>query len=296
MSRNSPRERVDNLIRVLQLEQIETDIFRGPRTGEPWVRVFGGEVIGQALMAACRTVDVARPVHSLHGYFMRPGDPNAPILYQVARDRDGKSFTSRRVVAIQHGQPILNLAASFQVVESGLSHQVPMPNVPGPDGLLNESQLWSQWVDQIPEAQRPLVLRERSIEFRPVQVRGPGEHAPSEPLQYYWMRAVAPLPPDQTLHRVMLAYASDWMLLSTSTLPHGVSWFADNMQEASLDHALWIHEDIRMDEWLLYVQDSPWSGHARGMNRGLIYTQDGKLVASVAQEGLIRVRGPVGIA
>lgn len=292
MSMSSERERelVANLIRILQLEQIETDYFRGPRSNEAWTRVFGGEVIGQALMAACRTVDPARPVHSLHGYFMRPGDPSAPILYQVARDRDGGSFSSRRVVAIQHGQPILNLAASFQVRESGLEHQFRMPEAPPPESLKTERELWREWVKDAPESRRKLLLRERPIEFRPVTPIRPGDAKREDARQAFWMRAAAPLPEDQTLHRVLLAYASDMMLLSTSMLPHGVHWSRGGLQDASLDHALWIHDDIRMDEWLLYVQDSPWTGGSRGINRGIIYTRAGALVASVAQEGLIRLK------
>lgn len=276
------------LVRVLQLEQIEVDLFRGPRTDEPWPRVYGGEVIGQALMAACRTVDAARPVHSLHAYFMRPGDPHAPILYQVERDRDGGSFTSRRVVAIQHGQRILNLAASFHVREPGLNHQFDMPEVPGPEGLRSEHQLWREWSEDLPESRRTLMLRERPLEFRPVVPRRPRDAGKTEARQAFWFRANAPVPEEQTLHRVMLAYASDATLLGASMLPHGLHWLVHPVQEASLDHALWIHDDIDIGHWMLYVQDSPWTGAARGIARGLIYTVAGKLVASVMQEGLIR--------
>lgn len=286
----SPEALVAGLVSLLQLEQIEVDLFRGSRTSEPWVRVFGGQVIGQALMAACQTVDPSRLPHSLHAYFMRSGNPNLPIVYQVSRDRDGGSFTSRRVVAIQDGKPILNLAASFHVKEPGCAHQFDMPDIVGPEDLEESRQVALRYLHLIPQVRHRAVLRSRPIEFRPVEPHARFANDPLPPLQNYWFRAVAPLPDDQTLHRVLLAYASDMMLLATSTLPHGLTWMRNNVQEASLDHALWIHHDVRVDDWLLYTQDSPWSGGARGMNRGLIYTRDGKLIASVAQEGLIRVR------
>lgn len=284
----TPRALVDGLVDLLQLEPLEVDLFRGGRTSEPWVRVFGGQVVGQALMAACRTVDSPRLPHSLHAYFMRPGDPNLPIVYQVSRDRDGGSFSSRRVVAIQHGKPILNLAASFHGEEEGVSHQIEMPDLPGPEGLENERTLIGRRIAEVSEQRRNLWLRERPIEFRPVDQDSWLAHRPTPPHQAYWLRAVAPLPDDQVLHRVLLTYASDMMLLSTSLLPHGLSWVRGDVQEASLDHALWIHRPFRIDDWLLYTQDSPWAGGARGMNRGFIYARDGTLVASVAQEGLIR--------
>ena len=291
-STETPAELVQRLVDLLDLEQIEVDLFRGARTSEPWVRVFGGQVIGQALIAACRTVAPDRSPHSLHAYFMRPGDPNLPIVYQVSRDRDGGSFTSRRVVAIQHGQPILNLAASFHQREQGLSHQFDMPDLPPPEALEDDREIALRHLDAIPEKRRALILRRRPISFRPVTVppRYGGEKL--APHQAYWFRTVAPLPDDQALHRGMLAYASDMMLLGTCMLPHGLSWVRDDLQEASLDHALWIHDDVQLDDWLLYTQDSPWSGGGRGINRGLIFTRDGRLVASVAQEGLIRVRHP----
>jgi acyl-CoA thioesterase-2 len=286
----SPQALVDRLVALLALERIEEDLFRGGQAGDAMVRVFGGQVIGQALMAACRTVPADRPPHSLHAYFMRPGNPAAPIVYQVSRDRDGGSFTSRRVVAIQDGRPILNLAASFHIAEPGRSHQFGMPDVPAPETLPGEAETASRFIDQIPEARRGFLLRPRPIEFRPVVPELRYERSPQPPHQSYWFRTVAAVPEDQVLHRVLLAYASDMMLLSTSMLPHGLGWVRDEVQEASLDHALWIHEDVRVDDWLLYTQDSPWSGGARGLNRGLIYRRDGTLVASVAQEGMIRVK------
>ncbi len=272
----------------MQLEQIEVDLFRGRRTNEPWKRVFGGQVIAQALGAACRTVDNRLP-HSLHGYFMRPGDPTLPIVYRVERDRDGRSFSSRRVVAIQQGKPLLNLAASFHVREAGLSYQIGMPEVPPPEELLNEEVLAAQFADLLRPERRITFNRTRPIEFRPVDQTTRFSETPRYNGQSYWFRAVAPVPDDQILHRVLLAYASDTMLLGSSLLPHGKHWMKDPMQEASLDHALWFHEDLRIDEWLLYVQDSHWSGGGRGLSRGLVYSRDGKLVASVAQEGLIRM-------
>ena len=290
-SAEDPQAMVDALVGLLDIEPIEVNLFRGARTHERWTRVFGGQVIGQALMAACRTVEGRQP-HSLHAYFLRAGDPGSPIVYQVSRDRDGGSFTSRRVVAIQHGQPILNLAASFHVVEPGMAHQFDMPAAPAPETLETERAIALRHLDQIREERRPLLSRARPIEFRPVDPEGRLSGASRAPRQMHWFRTVAPLPDDQRLHRVLLAYASDMMLLSTTLLPHGIHWMKDSLQEASLDHALWIHEDVRLDDWLLYCLDSPWTGGARGLSRGLIYTRAGKLVASVAQEGLIRIPRP----
>jgi acyl-CoA thioesterase-2 len=283
---------VAKLVGLMELEAIEVDLFRGPITSEPWTRVFGGQVIGQALIAACRTVAPPRLPHSLHAYFMRPGDPHLPIVYQVERDRDGGSFSTRRVVAIQNGRPILNLACSFQLPEQGLEHQFPMPDVPAPEALEDDRVIAERHQDEMPAHRRPTILRARPIEMRPTIPLSRFAKEPLPPHQGYWFRSRAPLPPDQILHRGLLAYASDMMLLATCMLPHALSWMRDNIQEASLDHALWIHEDVKLDDWLLYVQDSPWSGSGRGFNRGLIYTREGRLVASVAQEGLIRVRRP----
>jgi acyl-CoA thioesterase-2 len=285
----SPEALIGRLVQLHQLEQIEVDLFRGSRTQEQTRRVFGGQVIGQALMAACRTVPAERLPHSLHAYFMRAGDPSIPIVYHVHRDRDGGSFSSRRVVAIQHGQPILNLAASFHVNEPGRAHQFAMPDVPPPEQLAADRDVALRYIDQIAPERRASVFRPRPIECRPIdpEIRLSREKRP--PYQAYWFRAVAPLPDDQVLQRTLLAYATDMMLLATSLLPHGLHWQKDPMQEASLDHSVWMHGDVRVDEWLLYCLDSPWSGGARGLSRGLIYARDGRLVASVAQEGLIRM-------
>ena len=281
---------VDKLVDLLDLETLEVNLFRGRTSDEGWRRVFGGQVLGQALVAASRTVDEPRPAHSLHAYFIRPGDPAAPILYSVDRDRDGQSFTTRRVVAIQHGRPIFNMAVSFQVEEEGLEHQFDMPDVPGPEGLLSDRELRMQDGDRIPEKLRAHWLRERPIEIRPVDPRDMFKPDKRPPVQYVWFRVAGPIGEGRALHQCMLAYASDMTLLDTCILPHEISWVNPKLQSASLDHALWFHEPFRADEWLLYAQDSPKASGARGFNRGTIYTRDGRLVASVAQEGLIRVR------
>lgn len=284
----TPEELIEGLLAVTRLEQIDDNIFRGPRSHEPWLRVFGGQVVAQALLAACHTVKPERLPHSLHAYFLRPGDNKIPIVFQVERDRDGAAFSSRRVVALQHGKPILNLSASFQKAEPGYAHQHPMPDVPAPEGLEVDREIAARHLDIIPENRRGIMLRKAPIEFRPIGPAAP--FAPKgPPTQSYWFRAVAPLPDDPVLHRVLIAYASDMNLIATSMIPHGISWMDAEVQEASLDHAVWLHEDVRVDDWLLFTQESPWSGHSRGMNRGAIYSRDGKLVATVAQEGLMRL-------
>lgn len=286
----SPRDLVDTLVALLELERIDLDLFRGARTEAAWRRVYGGQVIGQALMAASMTVDAARPPHSLHAYFMRPGDPALPIIYRVSRDRDGTSFASRRVVAIQHGQPILNMAASFHVDEPGLAHQSAMPDAPDPETLEPESEVNRRLASRLPPDRREMFLQPRAIEFRAIDPATRLVDRKLPPRQAYWFRARAGLPDDPVLHRVLLAYASDMMLMGTALLPHGIGFHDPALQPASLDHALWFHEALRVDEWLLYALDSPWSGGARGLNRGSVFTRDGRLVASVAQEGLMRMR------
>jgi acyl-CoA thioesterase-2 len=278
-----------HLIDLLDLEPIEVNLFRGRSPQDGWQRVFGGQVLGQAMVAAARTV-VGRPAHSFHAYFLRPGDPKVPILYDVDRIRDGTSFTTRRVVAIQHGRAIFTLSASFQVDEPGLEHQIEMPDVPGPEGLMNEVELRQKYAGRIPEQFRATFLRERPIEVRPIEPID--EFAPEKrpPFQKVWFRAVDALPDDRALHQCVLAYASDLTLLDTSNLPHGVSWWSEKFQTASLDHAMWFHRPFRADEWLLYAQDSPRASGARGFNRGSVFTRAGELVASVTQEGLIRLR------
>jgi acyl-CoA thioesterase-2 len=288
-AKDGARKSLAELLSLLDLERLEDDIFRGGSPKDRWQRVFGGQVLGQALVAASRTVE-GRVCHSLHGYFLRPGDPRVPIIYEVDRSRDGLSFTARRVVAIQHGKPIFTMSASFQVVEQGLEHQSPMPDVPDPDSLKSEHEWRNDVLTQIPEHVRPWFLRPRPIEFRPVDPVNRFADVKHPPRQTLWFRAVAPLPDDTPMHQCVLAYASDMTLLDTSLLPHGLTLYAGTLQTASLDHAMWFHRPFRADEWLLYVQESTSASGARGFNRGAIYRRDGVLAASVAQEGLIRVR------
>ncbi len=280
---------VAELIELLDLEQIDVNIFRGLSPRDRWQRVFGGQVLGQALVAATHTVE-ARVCHSLHAYFLRPGDPKTPILYEVDRARDGGSFTSRRVVAIQGGQQIFNMAVSFQVPEQGLEHQIDMPPAPDPDSLPSERQRRMEIASDMPEEARAWFLRERPIEIRAVDPPDRFKPGKRPPHQTVWMRATGAMPDDPSLHQCVLAYASDMTLLDTCLLPHGYSVMSPSMQLASLDHAMWFHRPFRADEWLLYVQDSPSASGARGFNRGTVYRRDGVLVASIAQEGLIRVR------
>jgi acyl-CoA thioesterase II len=278
------------LSEILDLERIEHNIFRGysPQTG--WIRVFGGLVIAQALVACSRTVDGRLP-HSLHGYFMLPGDPSAPIVYEVDRIRDGKSFTTRRCNAIQHGQAIFSLSASFQVEEEGFEHSLPMPDVPEPESLPGDAA--AAYADsgvKIPEVIRKIFDREKTMELRPVDLSRYTRQEPRAPQQYIWIKAAGQLPDDPAIHRAALAYLSDMTLLDTALVAHGRSVFDRDIQVASLDHALWFHRPFRADDWLLYAQDSPNTGGSRGLTRGLLYARDKRLVASVAQEGLIRVK------
>lgn len=290
MTEPAPADRVAQLVALLDVEEIDTDLHRGMRLPGGRGRVFGGQVIAQALAAANRSVDPGRVAHSLHAYFMRPGDEALPIVYRVVRDHDGGSFSTRRVIALQRGRPILNMAASFQTLEEGYAHQSAMPDVPPPEALADERDYWLARRAELPAKSGEFLTRARPLELRPVVQRDYLAPEPAEPVQQTWFRTVAPLGDDPALHRAVLAYASDMVLLGTSTLPHGFSWFTPGIQAASLDHALWLHDDFRADEWLLYATDSPWTGRARGFNRGQIFTRDGRLVASVAQEGLIRKR------
>jgi acyl-CoA thioesterase-2 len=281
---------VEELLSILDLEKIEHNIYRGRSPQVGWQRVFGGLVISQALVAAARTVEGKTP-HSIHCYFILPGDPAVPIVYEVDRIRDGKSFATRRCVAIQHGRAIFSLAASFQIEEEGLDHAVAIPNVTPPDELPSEAELRERFGAMMPDHVRRWFDQERPIEMRPVDLtRYVGRDQPMEPVQYVWLRATGRLPDDAAIHRAVLAYLSDMTLLDTALIAHGKSIFQRNIQVASLDHALWFHRAFRADEWLLYAQDSPNSGGARGLTRGLIYSQGGRLIASVAQEGLMRQR------
>jgi acyl-CoA thioesterase-2 len=280
---------VSGLLQILDLERIEENIFRGlsPRVG--WQRVFGGLVIAQALVASARTVEGRSP-HSLHGYFLLPGDPSVPIIYEVDRIRDGKSFTTRRCNAIQHGQAIFSLSASFQIEEPGLEHAAPMPKVPPPEELPSEADVLRRFGAAMLEAIRRYFSR--AVEMRPVDLSRYENHEAGVLQQNVWMRASGRLPDDPAAHRAVLAYLSDITLIDTVLAAHGHSIFDSSLQVASLDHALWFHRQFRADEWLLYAQDSPSSGSARGLARGLLFSQDGRLVASVVQEGLIRRRLP----
>ena len=281
-------ERLKDLIALLDLERIEVNLFRGHSPSDRWQRVFGGQVIGQALTAATHTVE-DRPCHSLHAYFLRAGDPKVPILYEVDRARDGKSFTARRVIAIQHGRQILNLAASFQKLESGLDHQDDMPHVPGPDDLVSEIELRRRVADRIPEQYREYFTRERPVELRRVDPVGILDPQKAPPQQNVWFRARNPLPDDVALHQCVLAYMSDMTLLDTATNPHAINFIDPRMQAASLDHAMWFHRPFCAHEWMLFSQDSPSASGARGFSRGKVFDARGQLVASVAQEGLLRV-------
>jgi acyl-CoA thioesterase-2 len=282
---------MQELLDILDLEQLEHNLYRGRSPATSWQRVFGGQVVGQALMAAQRTVVAERYVHSLHSYFMRPGDPSLPIVYQVERLRDGGSFTTRRVTAIQHGEAIFSLEASFQKEEAGLDHQLPMPlDVPHPDTLMNGAEVIATYGDRVPENIRRYWRRERPIEMKPVFLEHYTSRERLPPVQQIWIRMSGPVPDDRGVRSVLLAYLSDLTLLDTSTFAHGRALFDPDIQAASLDHAMWFHRPTRLDGWLLYSQDSPSASGARGFTRGLIYAQDGTLVASVAQEGLIRLR------
>ncbi len=281
---------VASLIQLLALEKLEEDLYRGlsPKVG--WQRVFGGQVIGQALVAAQRTVTAERQVHSLHCYFMRPGDPQIPIIYQVDRIRDGGSFPTRRVVALQHGKAIFSRSASFQVQEAGLEHFLPMPQIAPPESLASDKELADKYIGNAPEHIRRYWQRDRPIEIRPTDLTHFLSSEKLDPVQHTWMRATGELPDDPAIQACVLAYASDMTLIDTSLYAHGRAVFDPELQVASLDHAIWFHRPARMQDWHLYTQDSPNASGGRGFTRGSIYTRDGVLIASVAQEGLIRER------
>ncbi|MBZ9797056.1 acyl-CoA thioesterase II [Mesorhizobium sp. ES1-4] len=281
---------MDELLRILDLERLEHNLYRGRSPQVEWQRVFGGQTIAQALVAAQRTVEPDRFVHSLHGYFMRPGDIKVPIIYEVDRIRDGGSFTTRRVLAIQHGQAIFSLEASFQVDEKGLEHQFALPDdVPPPEGLKTQRQLL-ETADRVPEAVRRFWARERPLELRPVNLQHYESRDKLPPRQNVWIRLAGPVPDDRALQSVLLAYLSDMTLLDTSTFAHGRGLFDPDIQAASLDHSMWFHRPHSLDGWLLYAQDSPSSSGSRGFSRGTLYARDGTLIASMAQEGLIRLK------
>jgi len=285
---------IQEVVSILDLEPLEVNLFRGRSPQSNWQRVFGGQVIGQALVAACRTVDdvAMRPPHSLHAYFLLGGDPKVPIIYEVDRIRDGKSFTTRRVDAIQHGRAIFSMEVSFHGKEEGWSHQARMPDVPKPEELPSEADVKNRGLALLPDPVRKYYERERPIELRPVEYgRYLGQKLEGDRF-HVWIRATSRLPDEPAIHQCVLAYASDMTLLDTALVPLGKTVFQEDVMAASLDHALWFHRPFRADEWLLYAQDSPNLCGARGFARGSIFAEDGRLVASVAQEGLLRHRHP----
>jgi acyl-CoA thioesterase II len=280
---------VQDLLDILDLEELDVDLFRGRSPQAGWQRVFGGQVIGQALVAAVRTVEERQP-HSMHAYFILPGDPKVPIIYDVDRIRDGKSFTTRRVTARQHGHPIFSMLVSFHSDEAGLEHRAKMPDVPMPEDLPNEHDVRRKMLPQMPDPVRRYYERERPIELRPVEYDRYGGKKYPDGKFHLWIRTTGKLPDKPALHECVLAYASDMTLLDACLAPHGRTLFEKDFMAASLDHALWLHRPFRADDWLLYAQDSPNLYGSRGFSRGLIFARDGTLVASVAQEGLVRLR------
>ncbi|MHA7818992.1 MAG: acyl-CoA thioesterase [Erythrobacter sp.] len=295
-----PQRLVDGLVRLLTVEKAASDIYIGSPQKGGVGRVFGGQVVAQALQAAQATVDDSKVAHSLHAYFLRGGREGIPIEYRIERDFDGRSFANRRVVALQENEdgtatPILNLTASFQTPEEGLEHvDSPMPEVEDPESLKSDMEMRRAMADRmgdkLSEAQRKLMLRPRPIEMRTTDKLHWMNSEPKEPRAHSWFKTAAPLPDDPALHRAVIAYASDYTLLGTSALPHGLSWMRGELVGASLDHTVWFHQEARADEWLLYATDAPWSGGGRGFNRGRIFTRSGELIASAAQEGMMRRR------
>lgn len=284
---------IEEFLSMLELEPLEVNLYRGRNRDVGTGRVFGGQVFAQALVAARRTVTEPREAHSVHGYFLREGDVKAPIVYFVDRPRDGGSFTSRRVTAIQHGEAIFHLSASFHREEPGLEHQSVMPDAPPPESLKPELEMVRELAAQIPAALRDVLTQDRPLDFRPVVPTNPfTQQGPAEARRLVWFRTVRPIPDAAILHQAVLAYASDYSFLPTALLPHGVAFRDPRLMIASLDHSIWMHRSFRADEWLLYVCDSPAAHGARGFVRGQVFTREGTLVASVAQEGLVRLRSP----
>jgi acyl-CoA thioesterase-2 len=283
-------KQLDELLTLLQLEQIERELFRGQSENLGLPQVYGGQVIGQSLSAAQQTVDPERHLHSFHSYFLLPGNPEKPIIYDVETLRDGRSFSTRRVKAIQNGRPIFYLTASYQADEQGFEHQATMPNVVGPESLASESDLVESVAQYLPPKIVEMFGNKRPIEVRPVTVINPLKPTIAEPKQYLWIKTNGEMPDELSIHQYMLAYASDWGFLTTSLHPHGVTLFSPNMQVATIDHSMWFHRPFKVDEWLLYVIESPSASGSRGIVRGEIYNQQGQLVASAVQEGLIRQR------
>ena len=285
---NYSNNTIEELLQLMELEQLEVNLFRGESRDIGTSRVFGGQVLAQSIIAASRTVDEGS-IHSLHSYFLRAGDAEAPIVYNVERNRDGRSFKSRRVVAIQHGRPIFTLAASFQLEQEGIDHQFEMPDVPMPEDLSSESNIPQDRLEQVTPLLRRWFSRTGPFDFRPTQRRDLFKPKPEAPYSNIWFRLDGKIDATDEMHRALMAYASDFHLVGTATLPHGISFIQDNLLMASLDHGMWFHRPARVDDWLLYSCDSPSSSGGRGLARGLIYDRNGRLVASTIQEGMIRV-------
>jgi acyl-CoA thioesterase-2 len=285
---NYSNNTIEELLQLMELETLEVNLFRGESRDIGTPRVFGGQVLAQSIIAASRTVDEGT-IHSLHAYFLRAGDPEAPIVYDVDRNRDGRSFKSRRVVAIQHGRPIFTLAASFQLEQEGLEHQFEMPDVPMPEDLSSESNVPEDRLAEVPPLLRRWFTRTGPFDFRPVQKTDVFNPHPQPPFSNIWFRLTEKIDVSDLMHRALMAYASDFHLVGTATLPHGISFIHDDLVMASLDHAMWFHRQARVDDWLLYSCDSPSSSGGRGLARGSIYDRNGSLVASTIQEGMIRV-------
>jgi acyl-CoA thioesterase-2 len=278
----------EELLQLMQLEPLEVNLFRGESRDIGTSRVFGGQVLAQSIIAASRTVDEGS-IHSLHSYFLRAGDPEAPIVYDVDRNRDGRSFKSRRVVAIQHGRPIFTLAASFQLEQEGLDHQVEMPVVPMPEELSSDSDIPEDRLEQVSPLLHRWFTRTGPFDFRPTKKNDVFNPRPQAPYSNIWFRLNEKIDQPDPMHRALLAYASDFHLVGTATLPHGISFIQDDLLMASLDHGMWFHRPVRVDDWLLYSCDSPSTSGGRGLARGLIFDRAGRLVASTIQEGMIRV-------
>jgi acyl-CoA thioesterase-2 len=287
--RSDPARIVERVLAMLDLERIDADSFRRPAVGGSGPRLFGGQLVAQALIAAARTVADDRPAHSLHGYFLRLGDPALPTTYEVSRLRDGGRFSTRHVTVLQDEAAIFSLSASFHSAEHGYAHQPDMPDVPAPESLQTETAIREAQAADIPN-RRDFLLRHIPIDLRPVKPRDYARPEKLPPHQAYWFRPWSKVPDDPLIQTAFLAYLSDFMLLSTTLLPHGVHWSTAKIQNASLDHSLWLHAPPRFDGWMLYVQEAPWAGGARGLARGMIYDAEGRLVASAAQEGLIRLQ------
>ncbi|PWK54203.1 acyl-CoA thioesterase II [Pleionea mediterranea] len=281
---------LEELVELLQLEPIETNLFRGQSQDLGFPQLFGGQVIGQALSAAKQTLDVDRVSHSFHSYFLLPGDSSRPVVYDVESIRDGRSISTRRVKAIQNGKTIFYMTASFHISNDGFDHQASMPNVTLPDDLPSELDIARQYAEHIPENLRTRFICEKPIEMRPVEFHNPLKPEKASPQRHIWMKTNGKLPDDLRIHKYILAYASDFGFLPTAALPHGVSFLTPKLQMATIDHSMWFHREFRFDDWLLYVIDSPSSSHQRGFVLGKVYDQQGRLVASTAQEGIMRFK------